>query len=255
MARENAKEAARQYRLTSEREDRTVTRLATLLGLSGIPRRIEAYDISNIGDECIRASMVVYADGKLKRSDYRSFKITSTDGRDDYGSMREALRRRLSHLGDGSPSLGEAPDLILLDGGDTHVGAIKPIIEELGLDIPLFGMVKDEYHKTRAITDGKREIAIATEMNVYAFIYNLQEEAHRFAVKHSSGEKLRSMKHSALEKVPGIGAKKAKALLSAFPLWKIKQATAEELMTVKGIGRRDAESIVGYYREETDKKG
>ena len=249
MARKNAEESARQWRLEGEREDKNLRRLATLLGLADIPERIEAYDISNIGNENITASMIVYEGGKLKKSDYRTFTVKTTDGADDYGSMRETLSRRLSHIGDGTLSLGEAPDLILLDGGATHVGVVKPIIEEMMLDIPVFGMVKDDFHKTRAITDGDREISIAYEAGVYAFIYKLQEEAHRFAVKNSQGAKIKTMTTSTLEKIEGIGPKKARALLSSMPLAKIKNATEKELSAVKGIGPADAKRIYEYYHK------
>lgn len=246
IARKNAEEVAKQYRLDGEREDKNVKRLCELLSIP-TASRIEAYDISNIGDESINASMVVYEGGRLKKSDYRIFSIKSTDGRDDYGSMREALTRRLSHIGDGSASLGTAPDLILLDGGEGHVGVGKSVLSELSLDIPLFGMVKDDFHKTRAITDGEREISIAREMNVYAFIYKLQEEAHRFAIKATSSQKTRGLVHSTLEKIEGIGPKKAKALLYAMTLSKIKTAGVEELCSVKGISQKDAERIVKYF--------
>lgn len=254
MALENAKESARKYRLEWEREDKNIKRLAELLGLPEIPRRIEAYDISNIGNENIVASMVVYADGKLKKSDYRLFTIKTTDGADDYGSMREALTRRLSHIGDGTASLGEMPDLILVDGGEAHVGVAKSVLEQLSLDIAVFGMVKDDHHKTRALTDGNSDISIAREFDMYAFIYNLQEEAHRFAVKSSQGAKIKTMTHSTLEKIEGIGPAKAKALLSAMPLAKIRMAEVEELCTVKGIGKSDAERIHNYFKEKRNKK-
>ena len=254
MAEENATEAARQHRLEGEREDKNIKRLAALLGLSETPKRIEAYDISNIGNENIVASMVVWSAGRLKKSDYRLFSIKTTDGADDYGSMREALTRRLGHIGDGSASLGEMPDLILVDGGDAHVGVAKDALVAHMLEIPVFGMVKDDFHKTRALTDGNNEISIAKEFDMYAFIYNLQEEAHRFAIKSSSKGKIKAMTHSSLEKIEGIGPAKARALLSAMPLGKIRQATIEELSAVKGIGRADAERIYSYFEEKRGKK-
>ncbi len=250
MALENAKESARQYRLEGEREDKNVRRLAELLGLSETPARIEAYDISNIGNENITASMVVWERGKLKKSDYRSFTIKTTAGADDYASMREALSRRLSHIGDGTQSLGDAPDLILLDGGVGHVHTVRAVLAELGLEIPLYGMVKDDYHKTRAITDGETEISIAREMNVYSFVYNLQEEAHRFALKHTTGAKRRTLTHSTLERIKGIGEKKAKILLKAMPIGKIRTSSKEELAAISGISERDAESIYNYYHKK-----
>jgi excinuclease ABC subunit C len=254
MAIENAKESCRQYRLEGDRENKNTQRLAELLGLSEIPRRIEAYDISNIGNENIVASMVVYQDGRLKKSDYRLFNIKTTDGADDYGSMREALRRRLTHIGDGSLSLGEAPDLILVDGGDAHVSVAKGVLEEMSLDIALFGMVKDDFHKTRALTDGDSEISIAKEFDMYAFIYNLQEEAHRFAVKSSGRAKIKTLTHSSLEKIEGIGPAKAKALLAVMPLGKIRTASVDELSAVKGIGRADAQRIYSYFEKRGKKK-
>ena len=254
MAIDNATESARQHRLEGEREDKNIKRLTALLGLAEPPKRIEAYDISNIGDENIVASMVVWADGRLKKSDYRLFSIKTTDGRDDYGSMREALTRRLGHIGDGTASLGEMPDLILVDGGDTHVGVAKSVLDTLMLEIPVFGMVKDDFHKTRALTDGKSEISIAKEFDMYAFIYNIQEEAHRFAIKSSSKGKIKTMTHSSLEKIEGIGHAKAKALLAAMPLGKIRTATVDELMAIKGIGRTDAERVVKYFEEKRGKK-
>jgi len=253
MALVNAKEAARQARLSAEREDKDIKRLAELLALPYVPHRIEAYDISNIGNENIVASMIVWRDGKLSRTDYRSFNIKTTGGADDYGSMREALSRRLSHIGDGSASLGDEPDLILLDGGVGQVGAVREILDKMELEIPLFGMVKDDFHKTRAITDGEREISIAHEMNVYAFIYKLQEEAHRFAVRGSTGGKIRSLTHSSLERIPGIGEKKARILLRAHKISEIKALSREELAAISGISKRDAESIYSYYHKENDR--
>ncbi len=249
LARKNAEEALRQNILEGERENKNIRRIAELLSLPQLPRRIEAYDISNIGNENIVASMVVWRDGGIKKSDYRLFNIKTTDGQNDYGSMREALTRRLNHIGDGTSSLTDAPDLILVDGGDAHVGVAKEVLEELSLEIPVFGMVKDDYHKTRALTNGYSEISIAKEFDVYAFIYNLQEEAHRFAVKASSGAKTKSLTKSSLEKIPGIGAAKAKRLLSAMPLSRIKIAEVEELTKISGIGQKDAECVYNYFRK------
>ena len=183
MARENARQRAARYRTEAAREEGTLVSLASLLGLEVLPERIEAYDVSNLGQEQITASMAVFVNGKPKRSDYRTFKIRTTDGVDDYGAMREALSRRLSHVGDGSPSLGEAPDLILVDGGVGHVHAGQAALAETGHpEIPLYGMIKDDFHKTRAMTDGENELSFARRHEVYVLIYKIQEEAHRIAV-------------------------------------------------------------------------
>lgn len=250
MAAKNAAEAARQYRLEGEREDKSLARLCQLLGISELPKRIEAYDISNIGNENIVASMVVYSEGRLKKSDYRIFNIKTTDGADDYGSMREALKRRLAHVGDGTASLGERPDMLLIDGGVGHVNVAREVADELGIDVRIYGMVKDDFHKTRALTDGVSDIAIAREMNVYAFIYKLQEEAHRFAVKSSQGAKTRTLTHSSLEKIKGIGQKKARLLLSKLSLSEIRQADEQTLAAIKGISMADAREIHEYFKEK-----
>ena len=146
--------------------------------------------------------------------------------------------------------MGRRSNLILLDGGEAHVNTVRQVMDEVGIDIPLFGMVKDDYHKTRAITDGEREISIAIEPGVYAFVYKLQEEAHRFAVKNSQGAKVRTMTHSTLEKINGIGPKKAKLLLSAMPLGKIRASSVEELLAIRGISEKDAKNIYEYYHKK-----
>ena len=249
MAKKNAEEAARQYRLEGEREDKNLKALTKVLGLPELPRRIEAYDISNIGNESITASMVVYEGGKLKKSDYRVFNIKRNEA-DDYASMREVISRRIAHIGDGTASLGECPDLILLDGGAAHVNVVRPILREAELDTALFGMVKDDFHKTRALTDGESEISIALETGVYGFIYNLQEEAHRFAVKSSQGRKIKTMTHSSLEKISGIGPVKAKKLLRALSLSEIRKADKATLAAVSGISEQDAKNIYEYYHKK-----
>ena len=249
MAKKNAEEVAKQHRLEGEREDKNLKALTKVLGLPEIPRRIEAYDISNIGNESITASMVVYEGGRLRKSDYRIFNI-KRDSADDYASMREVITRRIAHIGDGTASLGEEPDLILLDGGATHVGAVRPILLEKDISAALFGMVKDDFHKTRALTDGEREISIALETGVYAFIYNLQEEAHRFAVKSSQGRKIKTMTHSSLEKIEGIGPTKAKKLLKALSLSEIRKADKKTLSDISGISEKDAQNIYEYYHKK-----
>ncbi len=250
MALDNAKESARQYVLEGEREDKNVKRLTELLGLSRVPKRIEAYDISNIGNENITASMVVWNEGKLKKSDYRIFNIKTVKGRDDYASMREALTRRLSHIGDASLSLSNLPDVVLVDGGVGHVNVAKEVFREYDIEVPLFGMVKDDYHKTRALTDGENEISIAHELGVYTFVYNIQEEAHRFAVKNTMGQKRKSLTHSSLESIQGIGPAKARKLLRAMPLGKIRTSSVDELLSVGGISQKDAEEIYKYYHKK-----
>lgn len=255
MALTNAKEKAERYREERAKEDKTLVRLASLLALEVLPERIEAYDISNIGAEHITASMVVWADGGLKRADYRTFRLSDERGIDDYAAMREALTRRLAHIGDGTPSLGERPDLILLDGGVGHVHTVREVLDEMGLDIPLFGMVKDDYHKTRALTDGESDIGIAGESAVYAMIYKIQEEVHRVAVRHTMGAKRKSLKRSKLEDIPGIGPTKARLLLAAFSgITRLKRAHLDDIAAVRGISEKDAVSIYNYFHPEKEDK-
>lgn len=257
MALANAKQRAERYRRETEREDKTLILLAETLGLEVVPQRIEAYDVSNIGTEHITASMVVWENGQQKRSDYRTFRIKSTDGIDDYGAMREALSRRLAHIGDGSASLGERPDLILLDGGSGHVHAVREVLAETAHgDIPIFGMVKDDYHKTRAMTDGEREIGIAHEQAVYVLIYKIQEEAHRVAVGSAMGAKRKTLRRSSLEDIQGIGSTKARRLLAAFgTLGRLSSASAEEIMALPGFGKRDADAVITYFSEKKNRQG
>ena len=254
MALANAQEAEKQHRLKEARENKSLKRLAELLSLDEIPSRIEAFDVSNIGREHITASMAVYSDGKLNKSHYRTFNIKSVQGApDDYASMREVISRRLSHIGDGTESLGDVPDVILIDGGIGHLSATRDLFGDFP-DIKVFGMVKDEYHKTRTLTDGYREISIANEPSVYTFIYNLQEEVHRFAVKHTMGAKKKTLTHSSLEKISGIGPKKAKLLLGAMSLSEIRSADATTLAKIKGISDTDAKRIYEHFKNVKDGK-
>ena len=254
MARDNARHRAESRHEVESKSQKALVKLASLLGLEVFPSRIEAYDISNLGQEYITCSMVVYQDGAPNKSDYRTFRIKSTEGIDDYGAMKEALTRRLAHIGDGTASLGECPDLILLDGGVGHVHTIRPLIEENHLPIALFGMVKDDFHKTRCLTDGESEVSIAAEHGVYVFIYGIQEEVHRVAVKGTMGAKRRSLKHSSLEKIPGIGPAKAAILLKAFPtMAQLKAASLESLSAIKGISQTDALRVYAYYHPPTEK--
>ena len=250
MVYDNAKQQALLYKAQSEKDNKTLVKLASMLGLEVVPERIECYDISNFGKDNITAGMIVSENGKLKKSDYRTFKIKSTDGIDDYGAMREALSRRLSHLTD--ESFGAAPDLILLDGGKGHVSAVRELMAELGCEIPVYGMVKDDFHKTRALTDDEREISIAREQAVFQFVYKLQEEVHRYTITRMENAKAKSVKHSTLEQIDGIGAVKAKSLLAHFrSIAAVKKASREELMKVSGISAANADAILKFYDKQT----
>ena len=252
MVRDNAFEKARDYRESAEKDEQVLLRLMEILGLECYPERIEAYDISNLGQEHITAGMIVCEEGKLKRSDYRSFKIKSViEGTDDYASMREALTRRFAHLEDEDGSFSNLPDLILLDGGRGHVSVVKELMRELELEIPVFGMVKDDFHKTRALCTEHEEISIARENSLFVFIYKLQEEVHRFTVSKMSQAKSKTLTKSSLTKIKGIGDAKAKMLLKALGGYTaVKGANADTLASVKGISRADAEAIVEYFNKD-----
>ncbi len=252
MAVENAEQAVRQYLADMERSDTVLATLATVLGLDALPERIEAYDISNLGAEHKTAGMIVCENGKLKHADYRSFSIKGVEGTDDYACMCETMRRRFSHLSDEKGSFSHLPDLILLDGGRGHVSCVEQVLADMGLTIPVFGMVKDDFHKTRALCDREREISIAREQQLFVFIYKLQEEVHRYTVGRMTEAKRKTLKTSALEVIKGIGPQKARAILFKFgSLDAVKQADAETLAQTPGVSRADAEAVVNYFKQQS----
>ena len=252
----NASEKARQVKLETQKDESVLARLAHILRLETLPERIEAYDISNIGKENITAGMVVYENAKACKSDYRLFKIRSlVDTTDDYASMKEALRRRIAHLReDSNGSFSKYPDLLLIDGGKGHVSAVMEVLREENIDLPVFGMVKDDFHKTRALCTDTEEINIAKERAVFMLIYKIQEEVHRFTVDKVMAAKRSTMKHSSLEKIDGIGPQKAKLLLGAFgTLTALKSASEAEIRAVKGISVADAKNVCEYFRGKDNK--
>ena len=250
MVRDNAEEKAKAYKMQNEKDEGVLVRLAELLRLEVYPERIEAYDISNLGSEHITAGMIVSENAKFKKQDYRFFNIKSvSDTPDDYASMCEAISRRVAHLSDGEGSYANYPDLILLDGGRGHVAAVRSMLADMGIDIPVFGMVKDDYHKTRALCTDSEEISIARENAVFTFIYNIQEEVHRFTISKMQNAKRKTVKKSSLTKIHGIGDAKAKALLSHFGgLAAVKAASFDELVSVKGVSSSDAQNIIDYFK-------
>lgn len=246
LATENSSEFLRRSRAENAKNTETLVSLAQLLALEVVPERIEAFDISNMGNDNITAGMIACVGGRFEKKLYRSYAIRSTGGRqDDYASMREAMHRRYQHPEDGMP------DLILVDGGEGHVSVARAQLEADGIDIPVFGMVKDSFHKTRAITDGEREISIARSREVYNLIFRIQEEVHRFTVSRMSGAKRKSLRHSSLEAIPGIGPAKAKMLLSYFgTLSALSRAEEDAIASAPGITRRDAAAVRAYFDEK-----
>ncbi len=253
MACENACERVRLETVKETQISNVLARLAELLCIEVYPERIEAYDISNIGSEHKTCGMIVLEGGKFKKRDYRTFKIKSVEGTDDYASMTAALERRLSHLGDKEGSFSEMPDLILLDGGANHVSVIKQLLCRLGLSIPVFGMVKDEHHKTRALSSEQYDISISREQDIFRFIYAIQEEVHRYSVKRMTDAKRKSMKSSSLTKIKGIGEVKARKLLASFDsLEELRKASVKQIQAL-GFSERDAVAVANFFREENKK--
>ncbi|MBQ8502902.1 MAG: excinuclease ABC subunit UvrC [Clostridia bacterium] len=228
--------------------------LAKLLGLSKTPEYIESYDISHTGGSDNVAGMVVFKNAQPLRSAYRRFAIKGFDGQDDYGSMREVISRRLNRYmeeketGEG---FGVLPDLILLDGGQGQVNAVKPVVEAFGLDIPVFGMVKDSKHRTRAIAADGGEISISSGRRVFTFVSTIQEEVHRFAITYHKQKHTKSAIGTSLTKIEGIGEKKAAILMKHFKtMSKIRTASSDELKSVSGISEKDARNIYAYFNTE-----
>ncbi len=253
MAEQDAEKHLENELARAKKDDKILISLAAQLALETVPDRIEVFDISSYGNESITAGMIVARHGTLSRRDYRTFRIRTKDTQDDYAAMTEAVMRRVSHIGQGSDSLSERPDLILLDGGKGHVSVVRRALETAGAEIPVFGLVKDEHHKTRTVCSDTEEIRVARDMSVFRFLYGLQEEVHRYTVRVMDSAKRKTLKHSTLEKIPGIGPKKAKILLSHFgTLATIKKATPEELSRVKGISVADAARVAEAFSAADD---
>jgi len=245
MANTNAYEEAE--RVTGKEE-----KLSAVLGLLGKmlslepPKRIESFDISNISGTDIVASMVVYEDGKPRRSDYRRFKIEGLDGQDDYGSMRQVVTRRFRHYKDGDAGFDQAPALLLIDGGVNHANVALEVLQALDLQIPVFGMVKDDRHRTRAlVTPEGKQIAIDSNQAVFALIGSIQEETHRFAITYHRKLRSKRLRYSALDQIPGIGPKRKQELLKTFKsLTAIAQA---ELYELERLLPKDTAAAVYHY--------
>ncbi len=252
MALTNGAEKLSQIYKKTGREIRTLDMLGKILGLKTPPKYIESYDISNFGDQVIVAGMVVFLDGKPFKPAYKKFNIKTISERNDYGAMREVIRRRLEEYivnKDKGVGFGRLPDLILLDGGAGHVNAVKPIIEEFGLDIPVFGMVKDSKHRTRAISSDGGEISISSQEAVYSFVTTVQDEVHRFSIGYSRSRHRKESITSELLKIEGVGEKRAAALMRYFKTMKaLKSADACEISKVDGISLTQAEKIAEYFK-------
>ena len=250
LANQNAKEEVERATTREERQNKLLEALGRMLGLDQAPKRMESYDISNTGASDIVASMVVYVDGKPLKRDYRRFKLKEMTGPDDYASMEQVLTRRFRRYLDGDEKFSDKPDLLLIDGGHEHVKVARRVLEAMGLEIPAFGMVKDDRHRTRALVhpDG-REIGIQAIPAVFALIGQIQEETHRFAIEYHRQLQAGHVKTSVLDKIPGVGEKRRTQLLKHFKTIKaIKGASLEQLGEV--VPKNTAQAVYDYFHPQ-----
>ena len=268
LAAQNAKLVLSQDREKLKREEgRTIGAVKEISDLLQLPltgtARMEAYDISNINGFENVGSMVVYEKGKPKRSDYRKFKIKSVSGPDDYACMREVLTRRFRHGMEECRELEEQemdqeygsftkfPDLILMDGGRGQVNIALSVLEELGIDIPVCGMVKDDNHRTRGLYYHNIELPIDTHSEGFKLITRIQDEAHRFAIEYHRSLRSKTQVRSVLDDIPGVGPARRKALMRHFKsLEEIRQATVEDLMEIPEMNERTAQEIVAFFASQ-----
>ena len=245
LANKNAREEAERVTGKEERISAVMALLGKMLQMEP-PLRIESFDISNISGTDIVASMVVFRDGKPKKSDYKRFKVEGMQNQDDYASMHQVVKRRFAHYKKGDKGFAEAPDLLLIDGGTAHACKAVEALQELGLSFPVFGMVKDDRHRTRAlVTPEGKEIRIDNNQAVFALIGSIQEETHRFAITYHRQLRSKRLRYSELDSVPGIGPKRKQELLKQFKsLTAIGQATLPEL---ERILPKDAAAAVYHH--------
>ena len=259
LAEENAKMVLSKDRERIRREEgRTIGAVKEVeqwLGLKGL-ERMEAYDISNISGFESVGSMVVYEKGRPKRSDYRKFKIKWVQGPNDYASMEEVLTRRFTHESNGEfDSFAKLPDLILMDGGKGQVHVALRVLEKLGLQIPVCGMVKDDHHRTRGLYFQDEEISIDTSGEGFRLITRIQDEAHRFAIEYHRSLRSKEQVHSLLDDIPGIGDTRRKALMRRFKsLENIRDASLEELAETESMNAASARQVYEFFHSRKEEE-
>lgn len=251
MCKNNAAEYISQFSNRTGQQTQALSELAQLLGLENPPKYIEAYDISNTAGFENVAGMTVFLDGKPLKSAYKRFKIKGFVGQDDYESMREVIRRRFAeyekHKSEGE-GFGRMPDLILLDGGQGQLSAVQEVLSKLGVNVAVFGMVKDSKHKTRAIAADGGDIVIKSNRRAYTLVSTIQEETHRFAITYHRTRAKKTTLSSRLLEIEGVGKSRAELLFKHFKtISAISDATVDELMSVKGITAPVAENIYNYF--------
>lgn len=255
MALNNALKNIENYKTEKVKEkirQSSVTELASELKLEVIPDRIEAYDISHISGQDTVASMIVFENGRSAKKEYRRFKVKSVNGVSDTDSMREVIERRFTHeKREGTGKFEKLPDLVLLDGGIAQLNAINKLFKELDIDIPVFGMVKDDRHRTRSIVSLDGEVQLNPVSSSFHLVTNIQDEVHRFAIDYHRKLREKHVTESELEKINGIGKNKRISLMKHFKsINAIKNASPEKLCEVRGISKTNAEEIYNYFRQK-----
>ncbi len=244
LAKKNADMVLMQDRERIRREEgRTIGAMKEIANLLNLPKleRVEAYDVSNISGFQTVGSMVVFEKGRPKRSDYRKFRIRGVQGVDDYASMEEVLTRRLSHY-------ENYPDLIMMDGGRGQVNIALKVMQQLNIEVPVCGMVKDDKHRTRGIYFHNIELPVDRDSEAFRLVTRIQDEAHRFAIEYHRSLRSKEQVHSVLDDIPGIGPARRKALMKSFQtLEDIKSATEEELAEVEGMNSRSARQVFEFF--------
>ena len=258
MCRSNAAEALAQKKGATVREYGVLEELKETLGLEKLPEYIESYDISNLAGTENVAGMIVYKNGKPLKSAYKKFKIKGFEGQDDYASMAEVISRRFDEYykaEDKTEGFGKLPDLILLDGGKGQVAAVKQVLERMSISVPLFGMVKDDKHRTRAVTGEGGEIAISSKRALFTFLSKMQDEVHRFAIGYHHARRSKNTFKSSLTNIDGVGEVRAKSLLKYFrTIDNISKADLEELENAPKMTKDSALAVYRYFHAEDERQ-
>lgn len=247
MVRKNAIEYLEKFsnlnKLKYQKSIGALEELKNILGLKDTPKRIESFDISNIQGVDSIGSMVVFTDGKKDKKEYRRYKIKTVEGPNDYDSMAEIVERRIKYE--------NFPDLILLDGGKGQVSSVKKVLDRYGVNIPLWGMYKDDKHRTKGLISQEKEIELDKTSNLYRFVASIQEEVHNYAISYHRSLRNKSLTKSVLDDIQGIGEKRKKALLSHFKgIEEIKVASFEDLLEVEGMNKSSAESVFKFFNNK-----
>lgn len=256
MCRSNAAEALAQKKGATVREYGVLEELKETLGLEKLPEYIESYDISNLAGTENVAGMIVYKNGKPLKSAYKKFKIKGFEGQDDYASMAEVISRRFDEYykaEDKTEGFGKLPNLILLDGGKGQVAAVKQVLERMSISVPLFGMVKDDKHRTRAVTGDGGEIAISSKRALFTFLSKMQDEVHRFAIGYHHARRSKNTFKSSLTNIDGVGEVRAKSLLKYFrTIDNISKADLTELENAPKMTKDSALAVYRYFHGEDE---